>query len=64
MAVFDPQVTDSAKVNIARVAERYLALAETPIQVEFDPQTLRTVGVSGLGHLHVRSDDDRPPAPR
>ena len=47
MAVFDPQVTDSAKVNVARVAERYLALAETPIQVEFDPDTLRTVGVQG-----------------
>jgi carotenoid cleavage dioxygenase-like enzyme len=47
MAVFDPQATDSAKVNIARVAERYLALAETPIQVQFDPRTLRTVGVVG-----------------
>lgn len=47
MAVFDPQVTDSAKVNIARVAEHFLALAETPIQVEFDPETLRTVGVTG-----------------
>lgn len=47
MAVFDPQPTDSAKVNIARVAEHYLALAETPIQVEFDPETLRTVGVHG-----------------
>jgi carotenoid cleavage dioxygenase-like enzyme len=47
MAIFDPEVTDSAKVNIARVAERYLALAETPIQVQFDPATLRTVGVVG-----------------
>ena len=47
MSVFDPQVTDSAKVSIARVAERYLALAETPIQVQFDPETLRTVGVVG-----------------
>ncbi len=47
MSVFDPQVTDSAKVNIARVAERYLALAETPIQVQFDAETLRTVGVVG-----------------
>ncbi|MGR2753714.1 carotenoid oxygenase family protein [Agromyces arachidis] len=47
MAVFDPKVTDSAKVNIARIAEHFLALAETPIQVEFDPQTLRTVGVAG-----------------
>jgi beta,beta-carotene 9',10'-dioxygenase len=47
MAVFDPQVTDSAKANIARIAEHFLALAETPIQVEFDPETLRTVGVTG-----------------
>ncbi|GAA3632751.1 carotenoid oxygenase family protein [Microbacterium awajiense] len=47
MAVFDPEVTDSAKVNIARIAERFLALAETPVQVEFDPETLRTVGVTG-----------------
>lgn len=46
-AVFHPEVTDSAKVNIARVADRYLALAETPIQVEFDPVTLATVGVTG-----------------
>jgi carotenoid cleavage dioxygenase-like enzyme len=44
-AVFDPKVTDSAKVNIGRIAGRYLALAETPIQVEFDPATLETVGV-------------------
>jgi beta,beta-carotene 9',10'-dioxygenase len=45
MAVFSPKITDSAKVSIARFAERYLALAETPIQVEFDPQTLQSVGV-------------------
>lgn len=67
MAVFDPQVTDSAKVNIARVAERFLALAETPIQVEFDPETLRTVGVTGwdrsdfgrMTTVHPHLDDDR-----
>lgn len=45
MAVFDPHITDSAKVSIARLADRYLALAETPIQVEFDPVTLSSVGV-------------------
>jgi beta,beta-carotene 9',10'-dioxygenase len=44
-SVFDTSVTDSAKVNIARLDDRFLALAETPIQVEFDPQTLRSVGV-------------------
>lgn len=67
MAVFDPQVTDSAKVNITRLAERYLALAETPVQVEFDPQTLKTVGVdswdtSTFGRMttvHPHVDGDR-----
>lgn len=45
MAVFSPQPTDNAKVSIGKVADRYLALCETPIQVEFDPETLETVGV-------------------
>jgi len=45
MTVFSPRITDSAKVNVARLADRFLALAETPIQVEFDPQTLKSVGV-------------------
>jgi carotenoid cleavage dioxygenase-like enzyme len=44
-AVFSPTVTDSAKVSITRIADRYMALAETPIQVEFDPETLKSVGV-------------------
>lgn len=45
MAVFSPQPTDNAKVSIGKVADRYLALCETPIQVEFDPETLESVGV-------------------
>ena len=45
MAVFSPKITDSAKVSVAKIADRYMALAETPIQVEFDPQTLESVGV-------------------
>ncbi len=45
MAVFSPKITDSAKVSIAQIADRFLALAETPIQVEFDPATLAAVGV-------------------
>jgi beta,beta-carotene 9',10'-dioxygenase len=44
-SVFSPKITDSAKVSIAKIAEHYMALAETPIQVEFDPQTLESVGV-------------------
>jgi carotenoid cleavage dioxygenase-like enzyme len=45
MAVFHPEITDSAKVSIARLAGQVMALAETPIQVAFDPQTLETAGV-------------------
>ena len=45
MAVFTHEPTDNAKVSIARFAERFIALSETPIQVEFDVQTLRSVGV-------------------
>lgn len=45
MAVFSPKITDSAKVSLARLAGQFLALAETPIQVAFDPETLETVGV-------------------
>lgn len=44
-AVFSPHITDSAKVNVARLAGRFLALGETPLQVEFDPATLASVGV-------------------
>jgi carotenoid cleavage dioxygenase-like enzyme len=45
MAVFDPRITDSAKVSIARIAGQFMALAETPIQVMFDPRTLESAGV-------------------
>lgn len=43
--IFAPQITDSAKVNVARMGGRTLALVETPIQVAFDPDTLETQGV-------------------
>ncbi|MDX1614118.1 MAG: carotenoid oxygenase family protein [Candidatus Promineifilaceae bacterium] len=44
-AVFTPQRTDNAKVSVTKMADRFMALTETPIQVEFDPETLQTVGV-------------------
>ena len=43
-AVFTPKITDSAKVSIAKMGERFMALAETPIQVAFDPNTLKSLG--------------------
>ena len=44
-AIFSPQITDDAKVNVAKIEDKYFALAETPIQVHFDLETLKTVGV-------------------
>jgi carotenoid cleavage dioxygenase-like enzyme len=38
-------VTDNANVNIARLGERFIAMTETPMPVQFDPHTLDTVGV-------------------
>jgi carotenoid cleavage dioxygenase-like enzyme len=45
MTLFGRSSSDNAKVNITRFAGAYIALAETPIQVEFDPDTLRSAGV-------------------
>ena len=41
----DPKITDSAKVNIGRIGGKTYALGEPLMQVEFDPQTLESVGV-------------------
>ncbi|WP_264555549.1 carotenoid oxygenase family protein [Halocatena marina] len=37
--------TDNANVNIARHADRFVAMTETPLPVEFDPETLESLGV-------------------
>jgi len=42
--VYAPKITDSAKVNVAKIGPNYMALAETPIQVTFDPDNLDTTG--------------------
>jgi beta,beta-carotene 9',10'-dioxygenase len=45
MTVFTPKVSDNAKVSLTRHAEQFIALAETPLQVRFDPATLESAGV-------------------
>jgi beta,beta-carotene 9',10'-dioxygenase len=35
----------NANVNVAKIADHYIALTETPLPVEFDPTTLDTLGV-------------------
>ena len=49
--IFSPDLTDNPNVNLARIGERYIAMTETPLPVEFDPETLDTVG-------HLRYADD------
>jgi beta,beta-carotene 9',10'-dioxygenase len=42
--IFSPDVTDNPNVNLARIGERYIAMTETPMPVEFDLETLDTIG--------------------
>jgi beta,beta-carotene 9',10'-dioxygenase len=37
--------TDNANVNVASMGERFIAMTETPLPVEFDPRTLQAAGV-------------------
>ncbi|KAA3659042.1 MAG: beta-carotene 15,15'-monooxygenase [Chloroflexi bacterium] len=65
-AVFSPKTTDNAKVSIARIANQFMALGETPIQVSFDLDTLEMAGVfqyedNPVGQMttvHPHFDDD------
>ncbi len=44
-ALFVPDVTQNPNVNLVTLGEKELALTELPMPIEFDPQTLETVGV-------------------
>jgi carotenoid cleavage dioxygenase-like enzyme len=43
-SLFSPDFTDNANVNLMRLGERYVAMTETPLPVEFDATTLATMG--------------------
>ena len=45
VTMFSPAATDNANVNLAKMGERFVAMTETPLPVEFDPDTLRALGV-------------------
>lgn len=45
-SVFSPGVSDNANVNVAALGERLIAMTETPMPIEFDPDTLATAGVA------------------
>jgi carotenoid cleavage dioxygenase-like enzyme len=46
VTMFSPSATDNANVNLTKVGERFVAMTETPLPVEFDPHTLRALGVA------------------
>ena len=51
--MFSLQITDNANVNISKLYNKFIALTETPVPIEFDPRSLETVGIVDYGHqLH------------
>ncbi|HEX5225950.1 MAG TPA: carotenoid oxygenase family protein [Solirubrobacteraceae bacterium] len=44
--LFAPEFSDNANVNVMRLGERYVAMTEAPIPVQFDRRTLRAAGVA------------------
>ena len=49
--LFVPEFTDNANVNISKINDKFVALTETPLPIEFDLETLNTVGA-------LRFEDD------
>ena len=63
-SMFSPKLSDNTNVNLIRLGERYIAMTETPLAVQFDPRTLETVGVAykapgqlTTAHPHGRRGD-------
>ncbi len=58
-------LTDNANVNLTRLGERFIAMTEIPLPVEFDPATLETTGGSsyadGLGGMVTTAHPHRDP---
>jgi carotenoid cleavage dioxygenase-like enzyme len=45
-AIFSPKLSDNANVNLVKLGEEFIAMTETPIPVQFDPDTLAAAGVA------------------
>ncbi len=46
IAMFSPKLSDNANVNLIELGERFVAMTETPIPIQFDAETLETAGVA------------------
>ena len=58
-SVFSPEFTDNANVNLVRIGERYVAMTETPLPIEFDEETLDHRGAAALRRQGRRTGDHR-----
>lgn len=45
-SMFSPNVTDNPNVSVFKFGEKFIAMSEIPLAMEFDPSTLETVGVA------------------
>jgi carotenoid cleavage dioxygenase-like enzyme len=45
-SMFSPALTDNANVNLVKLGERFVAMTETPLPVQFDGDTLAAAGVA------------------
>jgi beta,beta-carotene 9',10'-dioxygenase len=45
-SMFSPKLTDNGNVNLVKLGERFIAMTETPIPVQFDADTLAAAGVA------------------
>jgi beta,beta-carotene 9',10'-dioxygenase len=45
-AMFSPKISDNANVNLTKLGERFIAMTETPLPVQFDADTLAAAGVA------------------
>ncbi len=46
MSMFQPNLSDNDNVNLVKLGERFVAMTETPLPIEFDPDTLESAGVA------------------
>jgi beta,beta-carotene 9',10'-dioxygenase len=63
----DPKITDSAKVNVGKIGEKTFAMGEPLMQIQIDPDTLKSLGVfhyeknpgnrMTTAHPHTESDE-------
>jgi len=44
--MFMPKLTDNCNVNLVKLGDRFVAMTETPLPVQFDPDTLEAAGVA------------------